>query len=223
MCAGAHLYSLRAVRSDEALPASALEMRLAGSLVGPPLTDAARSQAPARRTLTPSSRPNWYVRLRAHVPAALGTLVPMSKDIDGLASTGVAPIGEASTDAACDGHLQGPAPDSLVGAVLAGRYRIDRRLGSGGMGTVFAGTHLLLDRSVAVKVMRTQSDAESSLGKRFIQPMTASPERRRLAALRPDAHKMTFMTWSGMYGSGPPTCTSLILETNHTVCRRGCG
>ncbi len=40
------------------------------------------------------------------------------------------------------------------GTVLAGRYRLDKSIGSGAFGTVFRGRHLDLDRAVAVKVLR---------------------------------------------------------------------
>lgn len=43
-----------------------------------------------------------------------------------------------------------------IGAVLAGKYRIEGTVGVGGMGVVFAAKHLDLDRLVAVKVMRAE-------------------------------------------------------------------
>ncbi|CAN5255651.1 N/A [soil metagenome] len=43
--------------------------------------------------------------------------------------------------------------DPMVGMVLDRRYRIDGRLAEGGMSTVYAGTDLRLDRTVAIKVM----------------------------------------------------------------------
>jgi len=42
---------------------------------------------------------------------------------------------------------------TLTGATLAGTYRVKHLLGSGAMGTVYAGEHLRLTRPVAIKVM----------------------------------------------------------------------
>src|SRR5688572_21772620 len=51
------------------------------------------------------------------------------------------------------------APDAAasplqIGQVVAGKYRIERVLGRGGMGVVLAATHLQLEHQVAIKVMR---------------------------------------------------------------------
>jgi serine/threonine protein kinase len=57
--------------------------------------------------------------------------------------------------------------------LIAGRYRIDQPLGSGGMGTVYAGHDLRLDRDVAVKVLRDDLTADPSLRRRFAREARA--------------------------------------------------
>ena len=56
-------------------------------------------------------------------------------------------------------------PDIQPGALLAGRYRVGRMLGSGGMGAVFAAEHVDLNEPVAIKVLlhdgSTQASAEA--------------------------------------------------------------
>jgi hypothetical protein len=47
----------------------------------------------------------------------------------------------------------GPAPDPLVGQILADRYRVLRSIGEGGMGRVYLAEHVKMGRKSAVKVM----------------------------------------------------------------------
>ncbi len=61
--------------------------------------------------------------------------------------------------------------DPLIGRVFDGKYRLDERLGGGGMGTVYRATHLLIDRPVALKV----------LSQRFVGDETAQQRFRREA------------------------------------------
>jgi serine/threonine-protein kinase len=48
----------------------------------------------------------------------------------------------------------GASPGDLGGTVLGGKYRIGRRIGSGGIGVVYAAEHVTLGHEVAVKVLR---------------------------------------------------------------------
>ena len=48
---------------------------------------------------------------------------------------------------------------ALVGTVLGGSYRITRLIGQGGMGAVYEGVQLRLERRVAVKLMARELSA----------------------------------------------------------------
>jgi eukaryotic-like serine/threonine-protein kinase len=53
--------------------------------------------------------------------------------------------------------------------VFNNRYRLDRKLGEGGMATVYCGTDTLLRRRVAVKVLREQYASDQDFVRRFYQ------------------------------------------------------
>jgi serine/threonine protein kinase len=57
--------------------------------------------------------------------------------------------------------------DPLAGRVLDDKYRLDERLGEGGMGTVYRATHLLIDRPVAVKVLHPRFVEDDAAQERF--------------------------------------------------------
>jgi serine/threonine-protein kinase len=69
-----------------------------------------------------------------------------------------------------DGSPLGPTPadsDPLVGRVLSGRYRLVEKLGRGGMGTVYRAVHTLMDKPVAVKVLRGELATDGEAVARF--------------------------------------------------------
>ena len=57
--------------------------------------------------------------------------------------------------------------DLKAGTILDGRYEIEAELGEGGIGKVYRGRHLRLDRPVAIKVLLTQHRDQSALQARF--------------------------------------------------------
>ncbi len=59
-------------------------------------------------------------------------------------------------------HAANPA-DSMLGRVVAGRYRLEARLGEGGMGIVDRARHVLIDRVVALKLIRPDLRGETHL------------------------------------------------------------
>src|SRR5262249_40338743 len=58
--------------------------------------------------------------------------------------------------------------ESRIGAVINDKWRIDRRLGSGGMATVFAATHRNGNR-VAIKVLRHAFSRDRDVRERFLR------------------------------------------------------
>jgi serine/threonine-protein kinase len=74
--------------------------------------------------------------------------------------------------------LQGGDPnaayDRLVGVTLDGRYLIERKIGEGGMGVVFAARHLIIERPLAVKVLKREVARDASTIKRFVQEAKAA-------------------------------------------------
>jgi eukaryotic-like serine/threonine-protein kinase len=56
-----------------------------------------------------------------------------------------------------------PPHDPLIGKVVAGRYRLESRLGEGGMGLVYRARHVLIDRVVALKLIRPDLRGETHL------------------------------------------------------------
>jgi serine/threonine-protein kinase len=73
-----------------------------------------------------------------------------------------------------DGIALEKTDDSLLGQTLAGKYRIDERLSEGGMGTVYKGTHVLMDKTVAIKVLRPSLAADEKIVARFSREARAA-------------------------------------------------
>lgn len=64
--------------------------------------------------------------------------------------------------------------DLVPGNVLAGRYRLDRQLGEGGMGVVWAATHVVTRKPVAVKLLHRSDDLDPRFVDRFLREARAA-------------------------------------------------
>ncbi len=64
--------------------------------------------------------------------------------------------------------------EERVGTVLDGKLRLDRVIGEGGMGVVYAGTHLRLDRPVAVKFLAAGLSQSAPSVDRFLREARAT-------------------------------------------------
>ncbi len=64
--------------------------------------------------------------------------------------------------------------ERLIGQMIEGRYRIDSKLGAGGMGAVFRGTQTAVGREVAIKVLAKDVATDVNAVKRFMQEAKAA-------------------------------------------------
>jgi serine/threonine protein kinase len=69
---------------------------------------------------------------------------------------------------------------------IAGRFRLECEIGTGGMGTVYRATHLGLERPVAVKIIKQEFAADRDVSDRFLR------EARTMARLRHPHAAMIF-------------------------------
>jgi eukaryotic-like serine/threonine-protein kinase len=88
----------------------------------------------------------------------------------------------ATSGAADDGlstvHGQGLSgglpPDALIDQVLANRYRILKKIGEGGMGSVYLAEHIAIEKKIAIKVLLHEYARKQDLKERFLQEARAA-------------------------------------------------
>ena len=78
---------------------------------------------------------------------------------------------------------EGPSQEELtaaalerVGSVIDKRYRVDRLLGVGGMGAVFAATHLALGKTYALKILHDVYGRDADIIERFMREARAATQ-----------------------------------------------
>jgi serine/threonine-protein kinase len=70
--------------------------------------------------------------------------------------------------------------EELVGQIIEGRYKVERIIGKGGMGTVYACRHVVVGKIAAMKVLRTGGERTEGVLQRFVrEAQTANLLRSR--------------------------------------------
>src|SRR5262249_42861603 len=64
--------------------------------------------------------------------------------------------------------------DRLIGQLIDGRYIIDVKLGEGGMGVVFRAHHTVIERTVAIKILKRDVARDKAVVQRFVQEAKAA-------------------------------------------------
>jgi len=65
-------------------------------------------------------------------------------------------------------------PSQRISAIIGGKYELTSLLGTGGLGAVYAATHQLTGREVAVKLLHAGSSASSTAVERFLREARAA-------------------------------------------------
>ncbi|HSQ63195.1 MAG TPA: protein kinase [Polyangiaceae bacterium] len=99
--------------------------------------------------------------------------------------------------------MQASAPVE-IGQLLAGKYRVDRVLGAGGMGVVVAATHEQLDQRVAIKFLLPEALANAEVVARF--------SREARAAVKIQSEHVARVIDVGTLESGAPYIVMEYLE-----------
>ncbi|HEY0406243.1 MAG TPA: protein kinase [Pyrinomonadaceae bacterium] len=73
-----------------------------------------------------------------------------------------------------DGAVLEKHGDGLLGQTLANKYRIEELINEGGMGAVYRGTHVLMEKTVAVKVLHPALAADDTIVARFSREAKAA-------------------------------------------------
>src|SRR5271157_6289404 len=63
--------------------------------------------------------------------------------------------------------------DPLIGRTLAARYRLVRRVGTGGMAVVYLARHVMIDRLSAIKILRQDLGMSPTHRERFLREARA--------------------------------------------------
>src|SRR5918911_4078040 len=81
---------------------------------------------------------------------------------------------DANTLCPSDGMVLEKTSDDLIGKTLADKYRVEELLNRGGMGAVYRGTHVLMDKTVAIKVLHPALAADDKIVARFTREAKAA-------------------------------------------------
>ncbi len=118
----------------------------------------------------------------------------------------------------------------LVGRTIAERYRVDDLLGIGGMGAVFRGHHLGLERDVAIKVLHPSLSRDPEISARFDREARSSsrldhPNCLQVTDYGTTEHGMKFMVMQLLQGSelgkllGKPLPSTRAIALTLQICR----
>ena len=131
----------------------------------------------------------------------LSSAANLSSSVSGSASALPMPLTSVRVDTSVRMH-DSPAPGP--GEIIDGKYKVERILGSGGMGVVVVATQIKLDRRVAIKLLLPEALRSADVVSRFA--------REARAAARIQSEHVTRIIDVGTLPSGAPYLVMEYLE-----------
>ncbi len=95
-------------------------------------------------------------------------------------------------------------PDRIVGTILGGRYKVEKKLGQGGMGAVYLALHEAIGKRVAIKCLTSEMAAHKQVIERF--------KREARAATAAGSEHIIDVTDMGELPDGSPFIVMELLE-----------
>src|SRR6476661_8123390 len=82
----------------------------------------------------------------------------------------VAPAPASAAMAVAQAPVEEPPPSTdLVPGFIVGEYKVDKKIGEGGMGAVYSATHPMIGKRAAIKVISAALGTDVSAVGRFVQ------------------------------------------------------
>lgn len=104
--------------------------------------------------------------------------------LSSVTPTNIVPTDTAATNIASTNQFPLPSiTNPLIGRVLDKKYRLETLLGTGGMGSVYQATHLLIERLVAVKVLNPRLLTDEASKERLRREARAAGRLRHANAV----------------------------------------